>query len=69
MINCPNKLNCSLITTDTNPVTHVAEVAINKLFKYDVGLALLQIGKLNKTEPIKITAKKLSAICLVGRIV
>ena len=35
MINCPNKLNCSLITTGTNPVTHVAEVAINKLFKSD----------------------------------
>ena len=61
-------MNCSLVTTGTNPVTQVAEVAINKLFKYAVGVVLLRIGSINKTEPIKITAKKLMAICLVGRI-
>ena len=55
MIIFPNRVQCPIVFTTTNPVTQFAEVAVNKAFKKPIlSPDLLAYGKFNKNVPINI---------------
>ncbi len=56
---CPNKVKCVPVSTTINPVTQTALVEVNKASRYEIS-SWVALGKINKSEPIKIITKKLA---------
>ena len=57
--NSPNLVNVVPVSTTTSPVTHVAEVEVNKAFRKERPFpSSVEIGRVNKYEPISIKAAK-----------
>ena len=67
---CPNGVHWVNVSYTTNPVTQVAEVAVNKQFKGEVTVpAFEDMGRVNKIVPTRIINKKLKQIIRTGAIV
>jgi PIN domain nuclease of toxin-antitoxin system len=47
------------VSTTINPVTQTALVEVNKASRYEIS-SWVALGKINKSEPIKIITKKLA---------
>ena len=63
IITCPKIVQCVAVSKTTNPVTHTADVDVNKESIKEVHSPdLLDIGRQSKNAPIKITAAKPSKI-------
>jgi hypothetical protein len=63
MINCPPIFQCSLVVNVVNPVTQVADVAVNNASINGVLCPdFVNIGRVNNTLPNKIIAAKPKAI-------
>ena len=67
MTTCPKIEKYVNVSTTTNPVTQVAEVAVNNAVLKSVATpAFEQIGSININAPIKINSAKLETITLAG---
>jgi hypothetical protein len=64
---CPKRLQVVAVSTTTNPVTQVAEVAVNKAFRKPMLSPLCTAkGSVSRRLPARIVKKKLKVISLAG---
>jgi hypothetical protein len=64
---CPNKLKYAPTLTSVRPVTHVADVAVNKAVRNGVDCPfLVDIGSIKINAPISIRRANTTAILLAG---
>jgi len=55
---CPNLVKYVPLSTTTSPVTHTAEVDVNKASKNEIRPVCVEMGSESKIAPIKMRAAK-----------